>query len=282
MTYVNQEAAEVSGETIGFSFGANWKRFLAAVDEPVIAKAVQSFVNFTHLKRLDDYDFLDLGCGSGLSSLVALRLGARRVLSIDIDPNSIDCARNLRQTQGIDESRWEIRHGSVLDEAFLESLGRFSYVYSWGVLHHTGSLWRAVDNVLRHNVEGDGVFHTALYNTTPSSARWLKIKRICNRSPHFLFPVLSRCYAALLLTKMLTRFRSPIRFLRDYRQVRGMTFLRDIDDWFGGLPYEYCTPDETVDFLADHGFSLLRLRTTRSNGCNEFLFRAGGALGVSA
>ena len=92
MTYVNQEAAEVSGETIGFSFGANWKRFLTIVDEPIIVKAVESFVNFTHLPRLDDYDFLDLGCGSGLSSLVALRLGARRVLSIDIDPNSIECA----------------------------------------------------------------------------------------------------------------------------------------------------------------------------------------------
>jgi SAM-dependent methyltransferase len=282
MMYVNQEAAEVSGETIGFSFGANWKRFLGMVDEPIITKAVESFVNFTHLKRLNDYDFLDLGCGSGLSSLVALRLGARRVLSIDIDPYSIDCARVLRKSQDIDEHRWEIRHGSVLDGAFLESLGRFSYVYSWGVLHHTGSLWRAVESVLRYNVEADGVFHTALYNATPASAGWLKIKRVCNRSPHFLFPVLSRGYAALLLTKMLTRFRSPTRFLREYRQVRGMTFLRDIDDWFGGLPYEYCTPDETVDFLADHGFSLLRLRTTRSNGCNEFLFRAGGALGTSA
>ena len=138
-------------------------------------------------------------------------------------------------------------------------------------------LWQAVGNVLKHNVDSDGLFHTALYNTTPTSPRWLKIKRLCNRSPHFLFPVLSRVYASLLLVKMMVRYRSPTRFLREYRQVRGMTFLRDIDDWFGGLPYEYCTPDEAVDFLADRGYSLLRLKTTRSNGTNEFLFCAGGA-----
>ena len=114
----------------------------------------------------------------------------------------------------------------MLDEAFLESLGRFSYVYSWGVLHHTGALWQAVGNVLKHNVDSDGLFHTVLYNTTPTSPRWLKIKRLCNRSPHFLFPVLSRVYASLLLVKMMVRYRSPTRFLREYRQVRGMTFLR--------------------------------------------------------
>jgi SAM-dependent methyltransferase len=282
MSYVNQEAAQVSGETIGFSFGANWMRFLEAVDEPIIAKAVQSFVGFTHLPRLDAYEFLDLGCGSGLSSLVALRLGARRVVSIDIDPHSVECARQLRKTQKISEDRWRIQQGSVLDEAFLESLGRFSYVHSWGVLHHTGALWPAVSNVVRHNVEEHGLFHTALYNATPTSARWLAVKRLCNRSPRVMFPLLSRGYAGLLMAKKLTRLQSPLRYVRDYQRIRGMSFLRDIDDWFGGLPYEYCTPDEILNVLAEHGFSLLRLKTTRSNGCNEFLFRAGGALGAGS
>ena len=282
MSHVNQEAANVSGETLGFSFGANWKKFLETVDEPIIAKAVQSFLDFTHLARLDNYDFLDLGCGSGLSSLVALRLGARRVVSIDIDPHSIDCARALRKAQGISEARWEIQHGSVLDEAFLESLGRFSYVHSWGVLHHTGAMWPAVKNVVRHNVDEVGLLHLALYNTTPTSARWLTIKRLCNRSPRLLFPLLTKGYAGLLFLRMLTRGKSPIRYARDYRKVRGMSVMRDLDDWFGGLPYEHSTPDETVDFLAERGYSLLRLKTTRSNGCNEFLFRAGGALRAGA
>jgi len=277
MAYVNAEAAQVSGESIGFSFGANWKRFLTAVDEPIIANAVDSFVNFTRIPRLDDIDFLDLGCGSGLSSLVALRLGAPRVLSIDIDPHSIDCAHKLREAQQIDESRWQIRQGSVLDKSFLASLGRFAYVHSWGVLHHTGDMWRAISNVVEANVGPDSYFHLALYNTTPTSQRWLKVKRLCNRSPHVLFPLLTRGYAALLLGRMATRFRSPLRYLREYKQARGMSLIRDMDDWFGGLPYEHSTPDETIDFLGERGLHLARLKSTRSNGCNEFLFRAAGA-----
>jgi 2-polyprenyl-6-hydroxyphenyl methylase/3-demethylubiquinone-9 3-methyltransferase len=211
MSYVNQQAAQVSGEKVGFSFGANWAKFLERVDKSTIQRAAQSFTDFTHLARLDDHDFLDLGCGSGLGSLVALKLGARRVLAIDIDPHSISCAQALREAHCISEDRWSIRQGSVLDQAFLESLGRFSYVHSWGVLHHTGSMWQAIENVVRQNVEPRGLLHLALYNATPSSARWLAIKRLCNRSPHFLFPLLARGYAALLLVRMATRFRSPIR-----------------------------------------------------------------------
>lgn len=271
--YYNAEASAVSGEEISFSFGANWKRFLDGFNEQVLAEACQSFSSFSHFQRLDEHDFLDLGCGSGLSSLVAVTLGARRVVSIDIDPHSLECARYLRSKCGIDESRWEIRPGSVLDPALLESLGRFSYCYSWGVLHHTGSMWPAIANVVQYNTADRGYFHLALYNKHRTSERWLRIKRLCNRSPRFWFPLIRNLFIAGLFGKMLLRGRSPRRYLRDYKSHRGMDFYRDIDDWVGGLPYEYCTPDETVDDLADRGFALLRLRTTTSCGCNEFLFQ---------
>ena len=35
-------------------------------------------------------------------------------------------------------AHWRIAQGSVLDKAYMESLGTFDIVYSWGVLHHTG------------------------------------------------------------------------------------------------------------------------------------------------
>jgi 2-polyprenyl-3-methyl-5-hydroxy-6-metoxy-1,4-benzoquinol methylase len=281
MGYTNTEAAQQSGEIIGFSFGENWKTFSVDINETVIASAVQSFKNFTHLRSLEDYDFLDIGCGSGLSSLVALRLGARRVSSIDIDPHSVECTRTLRDSQGVDQRRWEVQHGSVLEPEFMKSLGRFSYVHSWGVLHHTGAMWKALENVCRFNIEAEGLIHLALYNTTPTSGRWLKIKRLCNRSPHFLFPLMTKSYAALLLLRMLTRGRSPLRYVRGYQQARGMSLMRDLDDWFGGLPYEHATPDEVLDHLVEYGCSMLRLKTTRSNGCNEFLFRVGAGLGAN-
>src|SRR5687767_11113942 len=140
--YYNAEAAEKADEDISFGFGANWKKFLAHFDEATLDKAERSFVAFTKLARLDGHDFLDLGSGSGLSSLAAIRLGARRVVSVDIDPNSVACGVALREQFGVPELRWQIQSGSVLDPIFLESLGRYSYVHSWGVLHHTGDMWQ--------------------------------------------------------------------------------------------------------------------------------------------
>jgi len=80
-------------------------------------------------------------------------------------------------------------------------------------------------------------------------------------------------YGLLAYVRVLARFQSPIKYTREYRKQRGMDFWRDAEDWFGGLPYEYCKPDQVVDFLSDRGFVLLRLRTAASIGCNEFLFR---------
>lgn len=271
--FTNSEASAVSGEQLSFSFGANWQEYLGNLREADINKAVQSFVKFTHLNDLKDFDFLDLGSGSGLSSLVALKLGARRVLSIDVDPHSVAATNSLRDKLGMTAERWEIRTGSVLDLEFLAGLGKFNYVHSWGVLHHTGQMWNAIRNVVENTVAPGGYFHTALYNKHRQSKMWLRIKRLCNSSPRVAFPIIKYSYIAALFGKMLLRFRNPIKYVRDYNQDRGMNFFRDIDDWIGGLPYEYCSVEETVDFLSDRGFQLGRVYCASSCGCNEFLFQ---------
>jgi hypothetical protein len=192
---------------------------------------------------------------------------------VDIDPHSIECARALRERFEFPEGRWEIEQGSVLDGAFMESLGHFSYVHSWGVLHHTGAMWSAVENVVRSNTATGGRLHLALYNKHRTSQRWLEIKRWCNRSPRLAFPLAKWAYISALFAKMSLRLKSPVKYVRQYNDQRGMDFFRDVDDWIGGLPYEFASPGEVVDFLSERGFSLTRLKTTDSCGCNEFLFR---------
>lgn len=273
LSFINEEGQELVGDRITFSFGANWKKYTPGLEESAIRHAEDSFKTFTKLSTLKDHTFLDVGCGSGLSSLVAYRLGARRVVSVDIDPNSIDCVRDLRSRFASNLGTWEILQGSALDRDFLASLGVFSYVYSWGVLHHTGSMWEAIDNV-RQCVEPGGRLHIALYNQYKNSERWLKVKRICNRFPGTVFPILKAGYGAFVYGRLLARFESPFRFSREYWKRRGMSFWRDVDDWLGGLPYEYCKPEEVFDLLYERGFMLVRLSTTGSFGNNEFLFKS--------
>jgi len=271
LEFTNDEAAGISQESINFSFGGNWKKYFTKIEEPTIRRAEKSFTDFTRFANLDGQTFLDVGCGSGLSSLIAYRLGAKRIVSVDIDPNSIDCATALRTRFAGQTSQWDIVPGSALDPDFPSAVGKFSYVYSWGVLHHTGAMWKAIENVISC-VEPGGKLHIALYNAHKNSERWLTIKRLCNRFPRTIFPILKFLYEVLAYVRLVARFQSPLGFLREYRERRGMDFRRDTEDWLGGLPYEYCKPDQVVDFLSDRGFVLSRLRTSKSTGCNEFLF----------
>ncbi len=124
-----------------FDFGENWSRFLSQVDEVRIQAAVDSLKQFLKVQDLKGRTFLDAGCGSGLFSLAAHRLGAR-VLSFDFNPKSVRCAEELRRRFAANAENWTIVTGSLLDATFMAGLGRFDVVYSWGVVHHTGACGR--------------------------------------------------------------------------------------------------------------------------------------------
>ncbi|MGX9080040.1 class I SAM-dependent methyltransferase, partial [Klebsiella pneumoniae] len=106
------------------------------------------------VESLTGKTFLDVGSGSGLFSLAARLLGAT-VTSFDFDPKSVACARELKRRYFDGDSDWLIHEGSVLDKDFVLALGEFDIVYSWGVLHHTGEMWQALENVVA-NVASEG------------------------------------------------------------------------------------------------------------------------------
>jgi 2-polyprenyl-3-methyl-5-hydroxy-6-metoxy-1,4-benzoquinol methylase len=177
----DQHTAEVArGER--FEFGKNWTRFLRVLDDERIRQAERSLSEMLERDRLDGRRFLDIGSGSGLFSLAARRLGAE-VRSFDYDPNSVACTKELKSRYFADDPQWQVERGSVLDAKFIERLGLFDVVYSWGVLHHTGAMWQALDHAQRPVAAGGRLF-IALYNDTGSqSARWKRIKHTYMRLP---------------------------------------------------------------------------------------------------
>ena len=101
---------------------------------------------FLGKEDLDNKTFLDIGCGSGIHSLAAFLSGAKLIVSFDYDPQSVAATRILHRKAG-EPKNWKIMQGSVLDEEFLRTLGHFDFVYSWGVLHHTGQMWQAIKKI---------------------------------------------------------------------------------------------------------------------------------------
>jgi len=262
-----------------YEFGRNWQRYIEHhLDEERVAIAQASLLEL--VGDVSGKVFLDVGAGSGLFSLCALRAGAARVVSLDVDPDSVAACHRLRQTAG-DAANWEILEGSILDPALVESLPRGDVVYSWGVLHHTGDMYTAIRNVSRL-VGPQGSLCIAIYNRVTGrfidSDRWLRIKRAYNRAPAPGRRLLEAAYIGYWGARHVLSGTNPFRLAAERKRSRGMAFTTDVADWLGGLPYEYATADEIVSFCqTECGLEAVHVNRVppASIGNNEFVFRPG-------
>ncbi len=270
MTHASEIA---SGQRFGF--GANWQAFAGRLDSDRILEAEASLKTMLGLESLAGLRFLDIGSGSGLFSLAAHRLGAE-VYSFDYDPNSVACTQSLRDGYGNATPPWKVEEGSVLDDDYLKKLGRFDIVYSWGVLHHTGSMWLAIENAAQR-VTPNGRLFIAIYNDQGrASQAWLGVKQAYNRLPPslrwlVLWPAFLRLWGPTTLRDLLSG--RPGCTWREFKRQRGMDPWRDVVDWVGGYPFEVATPEAIFEFCKARGFRLDKLKTCAGgHGCNEFVF----------
>ena len=158
-----------------FQFGDNWRSFLDCLDGERVTGAEKSLQWLLHRERLDEIRFLDVGSGSGLSSLAARRLGAR-VVSFDYAPQSVKCTAMLRDRFFQNDPDWRIERGSILDRDYLKELGQFDVVYSWGVLHHTGALHDAIRNAAQKvSLEVRAGLHAGECELTGNDVRGLAV-----------------------------------------------------------------------------------------------------------
>ncbi|MCZ7594407.1 MAG: hypothetical protein M5U16_05400 [Hyphomicrobium sp.] len=153
-------------------------------------------------------------------------------------------------------------------------------VYSWGVLHHTGAMWRGVA-LASAGVAPGGRLMLALYNDQGGATRrWLAVKRLYVNSPQPIRWVLVAGVGLLFEARAalikVSRLQNPLPFAdwRKRKSERGMSVWHDLVDWVGGYPFEAAKPELVLEFLRSRGFTLESMSTCGGgHGCNEFVFR---------
>ena len=122
-----------------FSFGKNWQDYLNGVTPVHLEDAERDIDYWIGTPALRGKSVIDIGSGSGIHSSRFVKMGAARVVSLDIDVHSLEATRRMWRLFG-EPSNWTVLHGSILDRKVVEDLGTFDIVYSWGVLHHTNEV----------------------------------------------------------------------------------------------------------------------------------------------
>lgn len=264
------------GDDLRFAFGRNWEDFIRkSFSEERVELSRRHLLDFLGLRDLKGHSFLDIGCGSGIHSLAAFRSGATTIFGFDYDQNSVKASRVCHEHAGR-PANWTVLQGSVLDDAFMENrVPQATLVYSWGVLHHTGDVWRAIRNAAGRVAPG-GFFYIALYSidagVKPSPEFWLEVKQRYNRAGWILRQAMVAWY--------IWRFMGVVglwRRLRADRRARGMSLLVDIRDWLGGWPMEYVKDAEVARVCEELG--LTQIRTKTGEACHEYLFQRIGPHG---
>ena len=247
----------------------NWRNYRQTLTDADVRAMQMSLQDWLGTGELQGKGVVDIGSGSGLSATALWKQGVASLLTFDFDPHSVAATEKAAEDCGAPEN-WNNKHGSILDRDFVAELGSFDIVHSWGVLHHTGNMWEALENAIGLLSPG-GRLLISLYAAGPRYPDHLELKQRFNQASDQVKESMIR----QRLEPYLAEFDcQTIDELRSSRRERGMSIYYDVVDWLGGLPYEVAWSSEVLGFCGARGLEPCRVMQRGEGGCSEYLFQS--------
>ena len=218
-------------------FGSLWEeRFNEKVlDSKDVINDLFNFNKLNLSSLIKNKSVIDIGCGSGRFSSALARLGAKNVVGVDINKQGLELARNLVKQQKVNNIKF-INH-DILNLPFDDE--SFDFVFSKGVLHHTGNLNKGLDEYSRVLKKGGSGY---LYLYASGGIYWNSRKKMRD------------------VMKMI-----PMEFAIKVLNSIGMPSRRTIfvDSWYVPIE-EYIESKYIEDYFSNKNFqSVTRLKSSR-------------------
>ena len=153
---IKPEWEELTKETDRIVFNVNPGMSFGSGTHHTTQLCIEALENFIS----DDTYLIDLGCGSGILSIIGMMLGAKEAYAVDIDPNAVDIAYENAERNGIGRERYFVTAGDVTSDT--ELMDRLSErKYDVVVANIVADVIIAVSPAAAKLIAEDGVYITS-------------------------------------------------------------------------------------------------------------------------
>lgn len=221
---------------------------------PKIEKQIEFLNKLIGRDNIENKIVLDAGCGTGIAAISFKKLGANKVIGIDISKKSLLTAKKLAEEAGV---KLKFITGDLLN---LPLKGNFDIIHSFGALHHTGDTKGAFANLI--NLLGEnGQFYLALYWRTRLTFLHQFIRKILRLLPESAWEPISKFITKFMVGKKKTQ--------------RGFDGYGEALDWLCVPHRDHYRPEEIKKWFKEYNMQseLLVKQTGRFKSTSNFVIR---------
>lgn len=104
-----------------------------------------------------NFNILDVGCGSGILSIIALKLGAMSVMATDIDENAVNTAYENIKVNNIDKGKFTAITGNIIEDKNIKDIVGYKK-YDIVVANILADVIIMLSNNIDEHIKDDGIF----------------------------------------------------------------------------------------------------------------------------